>query len=140
MRLTDVQAELLGKLAENWNNSATAPHAIKNFRPETLDAHTSHPLFPEIENLAAGEPCSLPFFASKGVHWVLLATDQRRLMEGISLLRSWILPSFGWEDDRPFVGPLDTPPGLGALLLRVSPSGYFRWRSREVHFLTVTRN
>src|SRR5690242_7488444 len=117
MTLTSLQAELLAKLAENWNNSATAPAAIKNFRPEALDAHTSHPLFPEIENLTAGEPSSLPFFVAKGVHWVLLASEQRRLLEGISRLRSWIMPSFGWEDERPFVGPLDSPPGLGALLL-----------------------
>ncbi len=64
---------------------------------------------------------------------------QLKRKQGISRLRSWIMPSFGWEDERPFVGPLDSPPGLGALLLKISPPGYFRWRSREAHFLTVTR-
>jgi len=64
---------------------------------------------------------------------------QLKRKQGISRLRSWIMPSFGWEDERPFVGALDSPPGLGALLLKISPPGYFRWRSREAHFLTVTR-
>src|SRR5258708_19276694 len=64
---------------------------------------------------------------------------QLKRKKGSSRLRSWMMQSFGWEDERPFVGALDSPPGIGALLLKISPAGYFRWRSREAHFLTVTR-
>lgn len=131
LELTGPQRDLLRRLARNWNASGAARDLLKGFDPDLPDECKAHPFFPEVANLSIGEPASFPFLAPNVVHWLLIAPNQRKLLEGITALRSWILPSFGWEDDNPVVGPNDRTSELGTVLLEVSPAGYFRWRSQK---------
>ncbi len=123
-------ATLLEKFSANWSTSGIAPVGFR--RPFDLEDRTSlsqHLLQDEICDMLDGKASVLPFFGKHQVHWVLTAPDERQLLIGIQNLRSWILPSFGWEEHPSIVSVGDQATDLGKLILAVSPVGYFRWSS-----------
>lgn len=89
-----------------------------------------HPLSGEILAALNGQAASLPYPVNVGFMWATLAPSANDLRVMIEDLRSWILPSFGWEASPSIVSRIDDANELNRLLLTVSPSGYFRWYSR----------
>src|SRR5438034_2317499 len=121
-------ATLLKKFSANWSTSTIAPVAFRHpFDLEEPTILSRHPLKDEIGDMLNGKASVLPFFGKHHVHWVLTAPDERRLLIGIQNLRSWILPSFGWEEHPSIVSVGDKATDVGKLILAVSPTGYFRW-------------
>ena len=70
----------------------------------------------------------MPYFHAGRISWITVAPHGERLKEGIGALRSWLLPSFGWEHPKGAIKSPDAANGIMAeLLAEISPSGYFRW-------------
>jgi hypothetical protein len=115
------------KLAEQFAQSWTG-----NFRlpSENITAQnfTGHLLAEELVALTNGESASLPFLTPNAALWITIAPDAENLEMAIEDLRAWVLPSFGWEDEKSsIVLPADSPAAIRNLISVVSPAGYFRW-------------
>ena len=89
-----------------------------------------HPLAGEIRAALDGRAASLPYPRGQDVMWVTLAPTADDLRCVIEDLRSWALPSFGWEGAPSIVSEGGSAGKIGAMLLAHSPQGYFRWHSR----------
>lgn len=89
-----------------------------------------HPLAGEILAALNGETASLPYRVNAGFMWATLAPSANDLRGVIEDLRSWILPSFGWEASPSIISRADDANEFSRLLLAASPNGYFRWYSR----------
>ena len=111
--------ELIGQLGKSW--PATWPTWGQ-------EATGEHPLKAEIQAIMEGGWGSLPYFRPGRISWITVAPNGERLKEGIASLRSWLLPSFGWEHPKGAIKPPEAANGVMATLLAdISPSGYFRW-------------
>jgi hypothetical protein len=111
--------ELIDQLGKSW--PATWPTWGQ-------EATGEHPLNAEIQAIMEGGWGSLPYFRPGRISWITVAPNGERLKEGIASLRSWLLPSFGWEHPKGAIKPPEAANGVMATLLAdISPSGYFRW-------------
>jgi hypothetical protein len=120
--------ELISQLSKSW--PATWPK----------DQSGEHPLKAEIQALVEGDWGSLPYFRSGGISWITVAPNGERLKEAIGALRSWVLPSFGWEHPNGAIKPPSAAVGpIAALLAEVSPHGYFRWMTTGASITDVVR-
>jgi hypothetical protein len=129
------QIELLCRLNDGW------PERLRlEFGGDTPPDISKHPLKGELAALGQGSRASLPFFKDDRVAWFTVAADAEALQAAIEDLRAWILPSFGWEDDRqPLVTPGDAASTLSPLIHTMSPTGYFRWWTTRASFDLVVR-
>jgi hypothetical protein len=98
-----------------------------SLKQNEIDLPADHPLCREVSAILAGDAGSLPYIGSTDVTWVTFGASEEKLREKISILRSWILPSFGWEATPSVVVPGSGVGGLSAKIFAISPSGYFRW-------------
>lgn len=115
--------ELVEQFSQSWTGNLT-------ITPENVTSQnfTGHPLAEELTALTNGESASLPFFTNNVALWVTTAPDAENLEMAIEDLRAWILPSFGWEDEKSsIVLSADSPAAIRNLISVVSPAGYFRW-------------
>jgi hypothetical protein len=121
------QYHLLASLSQTW----PAPRRLALPGPgQPLHIAGSHPLGGEIDAMLRGEAASLPHCSGGGVRWVTVAPSAEGLQAAVGDLRAWVMPSYAWEDpEQPFVAPGEARGALGATLITLSPSGYFRWRS-----------
>ena len=116
---SDAVLELIDQLGKSW--PATWPTWGQGATGE-------HPLNAEIQAIMEGGWGSLPYFRPGRISWITVAPNGERLKEGIASLRSWLLPSFGWEHPKGAIKPPEAANGVMATLLAdISPSGYFRW-------------
>lgn len=129
--LTREYEKLVSQIAKSWAAElALSPDRIasQNF--------SGHILAEELSALFRGEPASLPYFSGKEVVWMTVAPDAENLTMAIDDLRAWILPSHGWEDDETHsvVLPEDAPDVIKDFVGDISPSGYFRWKTKREKF------
>ncbi|MCY1079127.1 hypothetical protein [Archangium lansingense] len=112
------RAQVLKTLSASW------PSTWK--LPVTGGVPAGHPLASTLQVFLEGGPASLPYLKDSEVSWCTVAPSAEELRASIDALRAWLLPSFGWEE-----GTRTTAQGgeLSALLLSLSPAGYFRWKS-----------
>lgn len=123
--------KLISQIAKSWAAElALSPDRIKaqNF--------SGHLLAEELRALFRGEASSLPYFSGKEVVWMTVAPNAENLTMAIDELRAWILPSHGWEDDdgHSVVLPEDAPNVIKGFVGNISPSGYFRWKTKREKF------
>jgi len=98
--------------------------------PGLGEVPAGHPLSGEIGELREERWGSLPYFSHSRIHWITMAPSSYGLRTAISTLRSWILPSYGWEHPGgSILPPANADPSLAGLLQQISPGGYFRWLS-----------
>lgn len=133
--LSAEQIELLRRLNDGW------PERLRlEFGDDTSPDISKHPLRGELAALGHGGRASLPFFKDERVAWFTVAANAEALQAAIEDLRAWILPSFGWEDDRqPLVTPGDAASALSSLIHTMSPAGYFRWWTTRASFDPVVK-
>lgn len=133
--LSAEHVELLRRLNDGW------PEGLRlDFGGDSPPDVSGHPLGAELSALGLGGRASLPFFKGDRVAWFTVAADAEALQAAIEDLRAWILPSFGWEDDRqPLVPPADAASTLSSLIHTMSPAGYFRWWTTRGSFELVLR-
>lgn len=112
------RAQVLKTLSASW------PSTWK--LPATGEIPAGHPLASTLQDFLEGGPASMPYVTASEVSWCTVARNAEELRAAIDALRAWILPSFGWEEGtRTMVQGGE----LSALLLALSPAGYFRWKS-----------
>lgn len=97
--------------------------------PSSGEIPDFHPLSGELTAVLEGRPASLPYPGASEMMWATLAPTSDELRRTVEDLRSWVLPSYGWEA-RPAVVASAVTGQIGEALLAQSPQGYFRWRSR----------
>lgn len=102
------------------------PYSFR-LKQDEIELPADHPLCSEVSAILAGDAGSLPYIGSTDITWVTFGASEEKLREKISILRSWILPSFGWEAIPSVVVPGNGVGGLSAKIFAISPSGYFRW-------------
>lgn len=95
----------------------------------TGEAPEAHPLSCELRAALEGRAASIPYPGQSDMTWATLAPSSDSLRRMIEDLRSWVLPSYGWEAS-PAVVSAAAPGQIGEALLVQSPNGYFRWHSR----------
>jgi hypothetical protein len=128
------QLQLLSRLNETWSGS------LKLYlSADEITNLANHPLSGEVSALFSGTRSSLPYFSGDEVVWLTTAGDAEGLIAAIDDLRAWILPNFGWEDEKPLVTPGDSAGPLGGLIHSISPAGYFRWRTTRRDFSPVLK-
>ena len=128
---TEAVLELIDQLGKSW--PVTWPKWSR-------EATGQHPLHAEIQAITEGGWGSLPYFRPGRISWITVAPDGERLKEGIGALRSWLLPSFGWEHPKGAIKPPEAATGvMAALLAGISPSGYFRWLTTVQSLPDITR-
>lgn len=129
--------ELLKTLSNSW------PDALKlKFEQDEILGLAAHPLSAELVAALNSEKCSLPYFLPKlnEIVWFGTARDADDLQSTVQALRCWLLPSYGWEDDRGWiVTTSEDAGGLNAKLSSMSPAGYCRWRSRLTDFGVIAQ-
>jgi hypothetical protein len=119
---------LLAKLSQNWRAK------VFEFSVEItdceLDLEEHHPVYGEVISLCSGRSASLPFFAKDNeVVWCTVAPDHDSLMEAITSLQAWVIPSFGGEQlGDGCIQPEAATGALASAIISVSPSGYYKWR------------
>lgn len=90
----------------------------------------NHPLSGEIAAIRDGDQASIPYFSGERVAWITVAPSVSELIAAVADLRTWIFPSFAWEDpEKPLALPGEALNTLSALLFDISPAGYYRWWS-----------
>ena len=121
-------ASLIGEFAQNW--AANQPNLVVSVNGQNVDVSLEHPLYSEIFSLCSGDFASLPFYKDRGdVHWCTVAPNRDKLRIAVSMLNTWLLPSFGGAiSGDGYISPDDTKKGLGAMIIAASPDGYYRWR------------
>lgn len=129
----DVQNQILRELSPSW-----PPEWSLSIGDGPVEIAQSHQLYGEVIALQNGEAASIPFVRGQSTAWLTLAPTAQQLFSEIENLRSWIIPSFGWEDpESPIVVPGGSTSGLTSLILEISPSGYFRWWTAKQHQIVV---
>ena len=128
------QLQLLSRLNETWSGSLKL-----HLSADEISNLANHPLSGEVSALFGGTRSSLPYFSGDEVVWLTTAGDAEGLIAAIDDLRAWILPNFGWEDEKPLVTPGDSAGPLGGLIHSISPAGYFRWRTTRRDFSPVLK-
>jgi hypothetical protein len=120
-------APLLGHFAKNW--STNAPDMVVSITDNELDVKEGHPLYGELVSLCKGCSTSLPFFAKDNrVVWCTIAPETDSLRQSVASLYSWVIPSFGGEEEGDgYVQPMNGKGALASAIILVSPSGYYRW-------------
>lgn len=132
IELNALQLQFLADLNRNW----AASGALQQLVP--TGSVGSHPFWPEVYNLCDGRPASFPFFVKDTIYWCLLAGNERTLQSGISALRAWIIPSFGWEETDSIASSGEIQKTtLAQLMLQLSPVGFFRWKSSRHKLQTI---
>lgn len=129
-------APLFAQFNTNW--AARKPALALALTGDEIPGFSGHPLEAEIKALCDGKPATLPFFKGDEVAWCTMAPAADDLRQAVLQLQAWILPSFGWE--QPPGGLVSPQTAVGPLsqeILRVSPTGYFRWRCRTADFQAV---
>ena len=129
------QLQLLSRLNETWSGSLKL-----HLSADEISNLANHPLSGEVSALFSGARSSLPYFSGDEVVWLTTAGDAEGLIAAIDDLRAWILPNFGWEDEKPLVTPGASVGPLGGLIHSISPAGYFRWRTTRRDFSPVLKN
>jgi hypothetical protein len=129
------QVELLRRLNDSW------PESLRlEFGDGQSPDVARHPLGGELVALGRCGRASLPYFKGDRVAWFTMAADAESLQAAIEDLRAWIIPSFGWEDDRqPLAIPGEATGTLASLIHSMSPAGYFRWWTARASFDPVVR-
>jgi hypothetical protein len=128
------QLKLLSRLNETWSGSLKL-----SLNADEITNLANHPLSGEVSALFTGARSSLPYFSGDEVVWLTTAGDAEGLIAAIEDLRAWILPNFGWEDEKPLVTPGESVGTLGGLIHSISPAGYFRWRTARRDFPSVLK-
>src|SRR5437763_83336 len=128
------QLKLLSRLNETWSGSLKL-----SLNADEITNLANHPLSGEVSALFSGTRSSLPYFSDDEVVWLTTAGDAEGLIAAIDDLRAWIIPNFGWEDEKPLVTPGDSVGPLGGLIHSISPAGYFRWRTTRRDFSPVLK-
>jgi hypothetical protein len=131
---TPDQLKLLSRLNETW-----ADRLKLDLSADEIPNLVNHPLSGEVYALFSGARSSLPYFSIDEVVWLTTAGDAEGLIGAIEDLRAWILPNFGWEDEKPLVTPGDSVGTLGGLIHSISQAGYFRWRTTRRDFAPVLK-
>ena len=123
------QLKLAKQFARSWTGSL-------KLAPEKIAAQdfAGHSLALELTALLNGEIASLPYLTNDSALWVTIAPDAEDLEMAIEDLRAWVLPSFGWEDEKSIMLPADAPERIKDLISVASPAGYFRWWTKKAKF------
>lgn len=126
---------LLREINKSW------PQTLRlTFDGDGITNLKSHLLVEEVTAFFANQSCCLPFFLAREheIAWFNTATSTDELQGIIQTLRCWLLPSYGWEDERGWIVTNESlVTGLSQAILAMSPPGYCRWRSRidELHVI-----
>lgn len=124
-----VQIQILRDLSMSWPREWSM-----HLDDGLIEISPNHQVYGEIIALQSGHSASIPFFKGDNIAWLTVAPTSEQLFSEIENLRSWIIPSFGWEDpESPLVVPGETTSALTSRIIEISPSGYFRWWSAKQH-------
>lgn len=101
----------------------------------------SHVLKGEIVAVLQDRKCCLPFFiaGAREIAWFNIARDADEVQSTIHTLRYWFIPSYGWEDDRGWIVTETNGFSLADSILKMSPAGYCRWRSKQTDFEFIVK-
>jgi hypothetical protein len=129
--------KLLQEINKSWPQSSRLTfegNAIKNLQ--------SHLLVEEVTAFVANQSCCLPFFSEREneITWFNIATNADELQGTIQTLRCWLLPSYGWEDERGWIVTGESAvTGMAQAILSMSPPGFCRWKSKLIDFPVIAK-
>jgi hypothetical protein len=129
--------KLLQEINKSWPQSYRLTfegNAIKNLQ--------SHLLIDELTSFVANQSCCLPFFreSEQEIVWFNIATNADELQGTIQTLRCWLLPSYGWEDERGWIVTSESAvTGMAQAILSMSPPGFCRWKSKLTDFQVIAK-
>jgi len=122
--LPNEQVRVLKDVSGTWPTVLGRPAFGRDGRVEVTECA----LREEVLAFLGGDWASLPFFTRGNVLWMTVAPTSPLLQRAVELVRAWILPSYGWEDEKqPYVAPGEEGARLSDTILSVSKSGYYRW-------------
>jgi len=129
------------KLLQEINKSWPQSYRL-TFDGNTIKNIQSHLLIEELTSFVANQSCCLPFFREREqqIAWFNIATNADELQGTIQTLRCWLLPSYGWEDERGWIVTSESAvTGVAQAILSMSPPGFCRWRSKLIDFPVITK-
>ena len=129
------------KLLKDINYSWPSSYRL-TFEGNTILNLQGHLLLEEITSFVSNQSCCLPFFREREqqISWFNIATNADELQGIIQSLRCWLLPSYGWEDERGWIVTKELAvTGLSQEILVMSPPGYCRWNSKQADFQLIVK-
>jgi hypothetical protein len=129
------------KLLQEINKSWPQSYRL-TFDGNTIKNLQSHLLIEELTSFVANQSCCLPFFREREqqIAWFNIATNADELQGTIQTLRCWLLPSYGWEDERGWIVTSESAvTGVAQAILSMSPPGFCRWKSKLIDFPVIAK-